>query len=263
MVLPEVRKVYFDSPGKQEKVWGVQSKWTEGRTSELIRKFDGIKMFVGPKEDFEKRSMTTLRVMGISQNKSRSEIFEDLERMSGTEGMIQALYVRLVSEEDSFTRYEGTGFVHVMSAEVAQAMVSHLGVDSGTRFLRCDYSYWEFDLEAAAREMDTEVYGFGGPRFSFSGERKVFLDGEQEWNVQPMDWKMNEQFTKDSGWMRYLGKPEWVDWKKTGAIPIEDSEEESMRLEQRELAAAGGTTPFMGTLPALSEGSTTYQNEVS
>lgn len=256
---PESRKVHFQGPGKSEEFWTTQSEWTRGKESQYFRKWDCLKMFVGPKDDESKRSAVTLKIIGIPQDKSRKDIFENLEVMSGTIGEIQALYIRLVNEEDTFTCYDGQGFVHIRSPEAAMVMVGHEGIDLGTRTLRCDTSYWEFDIEGAARELDKGLYGFGGPRFSFSGNRRPFVESEGEWDLPPFEWKQNEEHKDNPFWMRYL-KPatEKVDWKLAGGIPV-DSSEEGVEEDMGD----DGPNPFRATRRISSRGARSKQVKIT
>ena len=242
--IPEVRRMYFDAPGSLGKVWAMQSKWTENKESQIIKKYDGVKMWVGPREEHDKRSAVTLRLVGIPQNKSRVEIFEAVELMAQTGGMIQALYIKVECDEDEgFSKYLGHGFVHVASAEVADTMLMHGGVNMGMRNLRCDFSNWEFDMAAAAKDLQTEVFGFGGPRFSFNGDRRVFLNPEDDWAVPPYEWRMNREYRGKKEWMRYLGKDDKIDWRDVGPISVESPVEEAAPVE---LGSGGseGENPF-------------------
>ena len=148
-------------------------------------------------------------------------------------------------EDEGFSKYLGHGFVHVASAEVADAMLMHGGVGMGMRNLRCDFSSWEFDMAAAAKDLQTEVFGFGGPRFSFNGDRQVFLDPENDWAIPPYDWKMNKEFRGNKEWMRYLGKDDRIDWGDVGPIPVEshDPVEEEVPVELGS-SESEGVNPF-------------------
>ena len=135
-------------------------------------------------------------MVGLSSMLTRQRLLENLERMAGGFGLLQAVYFRLTTER-GITRYVGDGFVHAVTPQVAETLLAHEGIEDGGRRMSCEPSWWEIDLAA-----HKEVYSdFGGPRFSLDGSRHVLHAPVGDWEKKPEDWDINTRFKGSKEWI--------------------------------------------------------------